>query len=98
MYDVVALGELLVHRCINFEDNVAISRAVVQACHPSGVPVEVELGKVGGERNFFHFFYLCLLIISQILDHEQGFYTIVYLKSLGVKIDKKKNTNKYGSK
>ncbi len=38
----------------SFEDNAAISRAVVQACHPSGVPVEAELGKVGGKEDDLH--------------------------------------------
>ena len=34
-----------------FEENVAVSRAVAQACHPSNVPVEAELGKVGGKED-----------------------------------------------
>ena len=34
-----------------FEDNIAVSKAVVDACHPSGVPVEAELGKVGGKED-----------------------------------------------
>ena len=33
------------------EDNIAVSRAVVDACHPSGIPVEAELGKVGGKED-----------------------------------------------
>lgn len=35
----------------SFEDNVKISKAVAEACHPSGVPVEAELGKVGGKED-----------------------------------------------
>lgn len=34
-----------------FEDNIAVSKAVVDACHPSGVCVEAELGKVGGKED-----------------------------------------------
>lgn len=34
-----------------FEENIAVSKAVVDACHPSGVPVEAELGKVGGKED-----------------------------------------------
>lgn len=35
----------------SFEDNIAVSKAVAAACHPSGVPVEAELGKVGGKED-----------------------------------------------
>lgn len=35
----------------SFEDNIAVSKAVVDACHPSGVSVEAELGKVGGKED-----------------------------------------------
>ncbi len=34
-----------------YEDNIAVSKAVVDACHPGGVPVEAELGKVGGKED-----------------------------------------------
>ena len=34
-----------------FEQNVALSKAVADACHPSGIPVEAELGKVGGKED-----------------------------------------------
>lgn len=34
-----------------FEDNMTVSRAVADACHPSKVPVEAELGKVGGKED-----------------------------------------------
>ena len=34
-----------------FEENIAVSKAVADACHPSGVPVEAELGKVGGKED-----------------------------------------------
>lgn len=37
------------HSC--FEKNIAVTKAVVDACHPSGVPVEAELGKVGGKED-----------------------------------------------
>ncbi|MBU3875388.1 tagatose-bisphosphate aldolase subunit GatY [Faecalicatena sp. AGMB00832] len=35
----------------SFEDNIAVTRAVVDACHPSEIPVEAELGKVGGKED-----------------------------------------------
>ena len=35
----------------NFEDNIKISKRVVDACHSSGVSVEAELGKVGGKED-----------------------------------------------
>lgn len=35
----------------SFEDNIAVTKAVVQACTPSDVPVEAELGKVGGKED-----------------------------------------------
>lgn len=34
-----------------FEVNMTVSRAVANACHPSEVPVEAELGKVGGKED-----------------------------------------------
>lgn len=34
-----------------FEENIAVTKAVVDACHPGGVPVEAELGKVGGKED-----------------------------------------------
>ena len=37
------------HSC--YEDNIAVTKAVVDACHPAGVPVEAELGKVGGKED-----------------------------------------------
>ena len=33
------------------EENIAITKAVVDACHAAGVPVEAELGKVGGKED-----------------------------------------------
>ncbi len=35
----------------SFENNVDVTRAVVRACHPSEIPVEAELGKVGGKED-----------------------------------------------
>ena len=35
----------------SFEDNIAVSKAVVNACHAAGIPVEAELGKVGGKED-----------------------------------------------
>lgn len=35
----------------SFEDNINVSRAVADACHPSKVSVEAELGKVGGKED-----------------------------------------------
>lgn len=34
-----------------FDENVAVSRCVVDACRPNHVPVEAELGKVGGKED-----------------------------------------------
>lgn len=34
-----------------FEDNIALTRRVTDACAPSGIPVEAELGKVGGKED-----------------------------------------------
>ena len=34
-----------------FEENIAITKSVVSACHPAGIPVEAELGKVGGKED-----------------------------------------------
>ncbi|GHU62979.1 fructose-bisphosphate aldolase [Clostridia bacterium] len=35
----------------SFEDNVALSRSVVRVCGACGIPVEAELGKVGGKED-----------------------------------------------
>ena len=35
----------------SFEDNIALTRKVVEACSPSGISVEAELGKVGGKED-----------------------------------------------
>lgn len=35
----------------SFEENVMLSKAVTDACRPSGVTVEAELGKVGGKED-----------------------------------------------
>lgn len=35
----------------SYEDNITVSKAVANACHPAGVPVEAELGKVGGKED-----------------------------------------------
>lgn len=34
-----------------FEDNIALTSAVVKACYPGEVPIEAELGKVGGKED-----------------------------------------------
>lgn len=34
-----------------FEDNIALTRRVTDACAPSGISVEAELGKVGGKED-----------------------------------------------
>ncbi len=34
-----------------FEENIKVSKAVADACHPAGIPVEAELGKVGGKED-----------------------------------------------
>lgn len=35
----------------SFEDNIKVSKAVADACRPSGISVEAELGKVGGKED-----------------------------------------------
>lgn len=35
----------------SFEENIALSRQVAEACHAAGVPVEAELGKIGGKED-----------------------------------------------
>ena len=35
----------------DFEENIALSKSVVEACHAGGIPVEAELGKVGGKED-----------------------------------------------
>ncbi|MBO5551836.1 MAG: class II fructose-bisphosphate aldolase [Lachnospiraceae bacterium] len=34
-----------------FEDNIALTKRVTDACRPGGIPVEAELGKVGGKED-----------------------------------------------
>ena len=34
-----------------FEENIAITKSIVDACKPSNIPVEAELGKVGGKED-----------------------------------------------
>lgn len=34
-----------------FEENIAVTKKVVDACHPGNIPVEAELGKVGGKED-----------------------------------------------
>ena len=34
-----------------FEENIAVTKAVADACRPSNIPVEAELGKVGGKED-----------------------------------------------
>ena len=34
-----------------FEENIAVTKAVADTCRPSGIPVEAELGKVGGKED-----------------------------------------------
>lgn len=34
-----------------FKQNIAVTKSVVDACHAAGVPVEAELGKVGGKED-----------------------------------------------
>lgn len=35
----------------DFEGNIAVSKAVAEACSSAGIPVEAELGKVGGKED-----------------------------------------------
>ncbi len=34
-----------------FEKNIAVTKSVVDVCRPNGIPVEAELGKVGGKED-----------------------------------------------
>ena len=34
-----------------FEENIALTRHVTDSCHPGGIPVEGELGRVGGKED-----------------------------------------------
>ncbi len=34
-----------------FQDNIALTKSVVKICRPNGIPVEAELGKVGGKED-----------------------------------------------
>ena len=34
-----------------FQENIALTKSVTDACHPSNIPVEGELGKVGGKED-----------------------------------------------
>ena len=36
---------------LSFEDNIALTKSVVDACHAGNIPVEGELGKVGGKED-----------------------------------------------
>ena len=36
---------------LSLEENIALTKSVVDACHPGGVSVEGELGKVGGKED-----------------------------------------------
>ena len=36
---------------LSFKDNIALTASVAKACHASGIPVEGELGKVGGKED-----------------------------------------------
>lgn len=36
---------------LGFEENIEVSKLVADACFPSGIPVEAELGKVGGKED-----------------------------------------------
>lgn len=35
----------------SFEENITVTKRVADACRPSGIPVEAELGKVGGKED-----------------------------------------------
>lgn len=36
---------------LSFEENIALSKSVADACHPSGIPVEAEIGTIGGKED-----------------------------------------------
>ena len=36
---------------LNFEENISLTKSVVDVCHAGGVPVEAELGRVGGKED-----------------------------------------------
>ena len=48
----VGYTSIMIDGCHNvFEENIAVTKAVGDACRPSGIPVEAELGKVGGKED-----------------------------------------------
>ena len=47
----------------SFENNISISKSVVKACSPSLIPVEAELGKVGGKED------------DLVVDEKDAMYT-----------------------
>lgn len=48
----VGYGSIMIDGSHNvFEENIAVTKAVADACRPSGIPVEAELGKVGGKED-----------------------------------------------
>ena len=36
---------------LNFEENIKLTKSVVEVCHARGIPVEAELGRVGGKED-----------------------------------------------
>ncbi|MDY6400414.1 MAG: class II fructose-bisphosphate aldolase [Synergistales bacterium] len=36
---------------LSFEENISLTKSVVKVCHAGGVPVEAELGRVGGKED-----------------------------------------------
>ena len=47
-----------------FEENIAVSKAVADVCHAAGIPVEAELGKVGGKEDDFSVGSICFKIFG----------------------------------
>ena len=48
---VIAVVIMIDGSKLPFEDNIALTRRVTDACHPGGIPVEGELGRVGGKED-----------------------------------------------
>ena len=59
-----------------FDENIRLTKSVVDACHAAGVPVEAELGKVGGKEDDLEGGegnpYTCLLYTSFKYDDKAG--------------------------
>ena len=74
----------------SFEDNIVVSKAVADACHPGKVPVEAELGKVGGKEETRRFLENLGFVVGGAVTvvSEIGGNMIVNIKDSRVAIGK----------